>query len=161
MVNLQCSAELRMFLCALYAPVCTEYGRITLPCRRLCLQARSDCYKLMDMFGVSWPEEMDCNRLVQQYILPPPQCRGQRDQQRSAKDSRELDRLSSLLNPVSHCQLHLSVEVMQGFRHEPLMFPWLHSHTLQTETLKASVSCFKSFFFLMFAVLQKNKVFET
>uniref|UniRef100_A0A8C6TVI6 Frizzled-3 n=1 Tax=Neogobius melanostomus TaxID=47308 RepID=A0A8C6TVI6_9GOBI len=62
MVNLQCSPDLRMFLCALYAPVCTEYGRMTLPCRRLCLQAKSDCYKLMDMFGVSWPEEMDCNR---------------------------------------------------------------------------------------------------
>ncbi|KAG7244263.1 hypothetical protein INR49_004401, partial [Caranx melampygus] len=62
MVNLQCSPELRMFLCALYTPVCTEYGRMTLPCRRLCLQAKSDCYKLMDMFGVSWPEEMDCNR---------------------------------------------------------------------------------------------------
>ncbi|KAK0140376.1 Frizzled-3 [Merluccius polli] len=62
MVNLQCSQELRMFLCALYAPVCTEYGRVTLPCRRLCLQARSDCYGLMDMFGVSWPQEMDCNR---------------------------------------------------------------------------------------------------
>ncbi|TWW69163.1 Frizzled-3 [Takifugu flavidus] len=62
MVNLQCSPDLRMFLCALYAPVCTEYGRMTLPCRRLCLQARSDCYKLMDMFGVSWPQEMDCNR---------------------------------------------------------------------------------------------------
>lgn len=62
MVNLQCSPDLRMFLCALYAPVCTEYGRMTLPCRRLCLQAKSDCYKLMDMFGVSWPEEMDCSR---------------------------------------------------------------------------------------------------
>ncbi|XP_035534146.1 frizzled-3a [Morone saxatilis] len=62
MVNLQCSPQLRMFLCALYAPVCTEYGRMTLPCRRLCLQAKSDCYKLMDMFGVSWPQEMDCNR---------------------------------------------------------------------------------------------------
>ncbi|XP_034084462.1 LOW QUALITY PROTEIN: frizzled-3a [Gymnodraco acuticeps] len=62
MVNLQCSPDLRMFLCALYAPVCTEYGRMTLPCRRLCLQARSDCYKLMDMFGVSWPQEMECTR---------------------------------------------------------------------------------------------------
>ncbi|XP_040017153.2 frizzled-3a isoform X2 [Gasterosteus aculeatus] len=62
MVNLHCSPGLRMFLCALYAPVCTEYGRMTLPCRRLCLQARSDCYKLMDMFGVSWPQEMDCSR---------------------------------------------------------------------------------------------------
>ncbi|KAJ4929313.1 hypothetical protein JOQ06_004923 [Pogonophryne albipinna] len=62
MVNLQCSPDLRMFLCALYAPVCTEYGRMTLPCRRLCLQARSDCYKLMDMFGISWPQEMECTR---------------------------------------------------------------------------------------------------
>ncbi|XP_029965371.1 frizzled-3a isoform X2 [Salarias fasciatus] len=62
MVNLQCSPDLRMFLCALYAPVCTEYGRVTLPCRRLCLQTRSDCFRLMEMFGVSWPEEMDCSR---------------------------------------------------------------------------------------------------
>ncbi|XP_028809457.1 frizzled-3a isoform X2 [Denticeps clupeoides] len=62
MVNLQCSADLRPFLCALYAPVCTEYGRVTLPCRRLCQRARRDCYKLMDIFGVSWPEEMECNR---------------------------------------------------------------------------------------------------
>ncbi|KAK5853280.1 hypothetical protein PBY51_007082 [Eleginops maclovinus] len=62
MVNLHCSPDLRMFLCALYAPVCTEYGRMTLPCRRLCLQAKSDCYKLMDMFGVSWPQEMECTR---------------------------------------------------------------------------------------------------
>ncbi|XP_018590710.2 frizzled-3a [Scleropages formosus] len=62
MVNLECSPELRPFLCALYGPVCTEYGRLTLPCRRLCQHAKRDCYKLMDMFGVSWPDEMDCNR---------------------------------------------------------------------------------------------------
>ncbi|CAM4689557.1 hypothetical protein PO909_010402 [Leuciscus waleckii] len=62
MVNLECSTEIRPFLCALYAPVCTEYGRVTLPCRHLCQRAKSDCYKLMDMFGVSWPDEMECNR---------------------------------------------------------------------------------------------------
>ncbi|KAJ8410285.1 hypothetical protein AAFF_G00202660 [Aldrovandia affinis] len=62
MVNLQCSVDLRPFLCALYAPVCTEYGRLSLPCRRLCMRAKQDCYRLMDMFGVTWPEEMDCNR---------------------------------------------------------------------------------------------------
>ncbi|XP_018589715.1 frizzled-3-like isoform X1 [Scleropages formosus] len=62
MVNLQCSPDLRPFLCALHAPVCTEYGRVSLPCRSLCLQAQHDCQKLMDMFGVAWPEEMDCNR---------------------------------------------------------------------------------------------------
>ncbi|XP_043075249.1 frizzled-3a isoform X1 [Puntigrus tetrazona] len=62
MVNLECSTEIRPFLCALYAPVCTEYGHVTLPCRRLCQRAKSDCYKLMDMFGVIWPDEMDCSR---------------------------------------------------------------------------------------------------
>lgn len=62
MVNLQCSPDLRSFLCALYAPVCTEYGRMSLPCRSLCLHAKKDCHKLMDMFGVSWPEEMECGR---------------------------------------------------------------------------------------------------
>ncbi|XP_046887480.1 frizzled-3b isoform X2 [Hypomesus transpacificus] len=62
MVNLRCSEDLRMFLCALYAPVCTEYGRVSLPCRALCQRAKRDCHKLMDMFGVSWPDEMDCSR---------------------------------------------------------------------------------------------------
>ncbi|XP_072545456.1 frizzled-3b isoform X2 [Salminus brasiliensis] len=62
MVNLQCSSDLRPFLCALYAPVCMEYGRVSLPCRSLCLHSKRDCQNLMDMFGVSWPEEMECSR---------------------------------------------------------------------------------------------------
>uniref|UniRef100_A0A3B3TEZ3 Frizzled-3 n=1 Tax=Paramormyrops kingsleyae TaxID=1676925 RepID=A0A3B3TEZ3_9TELE len=62
MVNLQCSPDLRPFLCSLFAPVCTEYGRVSLPCRSLCVHARRDCLKLMEMFGVPWPEEMDCSR---------------------------------------------------------------------------------------------------
>uniref|UniRef100_A0A668A5C4 Frizzled-3 n=1 Tax=Myripristis murdjan TaxID=586833 RepID=A0A668A5C4_9TELE len=61
MVNLVCSAELRMFLCALYAPVCTEYGRVSKPCRALCQRAKEDCHKLMEIFGVSWPDEMECS----------------------------------------------------------------------------------------------------
>ncbi|XP_063049365.1 frizzled-3-like [Engraulis encrasicolus] len=62
MVNLACSSDLRGFLCALYAPVCMEYGRVALPCRSLCLNAKRDCHKLMDMFGVAWPDEMECSR---------------------------------------------------------------------------------------------------
>ncbi|XP_056134150.1 frizzled-3-like [Lampris incognitus] len=62
MVNLACSTELRMFLCALYAPVCTEYGRVSMPCRALCHRAKDDCHKLMEMFGVAWPDEMECSR---------------------------------------------------------------------------------------------------
>ncbi|XP_012676407.2 frizzled-3a isoform X2 [Clupea harengus] len=62
MVNLECSPDLRTFLCALYTPVCTEYGRMTLPCRRLCQRARAECHQLMEIFGLSWPEEMECER---------------------------------------------------------------------------------------------------
>lgn len=64
MVNLECSPDLRMFLCALYAPVCVVYGRVSLPCRSLCQRSRDQCHKLMDIFGVSWPEDMDCSRCV-------------------------------------------------------------------------------------------------
>ncbi|KAG8506328.1 Frizzled-3 [Galemys pyrenaicus] len=62
MVNLDCSRDFRPFLCALYAPICMEYGRVTLPCRRLCQRAHSECAKLMEMFGVAWPEDMECSR---------------------------------------------------------------------------------------------------
>ncbi|XP_045142769.1 frizzled-3 [Echinops telfairi] len=62
MVNLDCSRDFRPFLCALYAPICMEYGRVTLPCRRLCQRAYTECSKLMEMFGVPWPEDMECSR---------------------------------------------------------------------------------------------------
>ncbi|XP_048840942.1 frizzled-3-like isoform X4 [Brienomyrus brachyistius] len=62
MVNLECSPAMRPFLCALFGPVCTEYGRLSLPCRHLCHHAKRDCSKLMDVFGVSWLEEMECSR---------------------------------------------------------------------------------------------------
>ncbi|KAM9817523.1 LOW QUALITY PROTEIN: frizzled-3-like [Neosynchiropus ocellatus] len=62
MVNLACSADLRMFLCALYAPVCAEYGRVSLPCRSLCTRAKGECEQLMQVFGLSWPDDMDCSR---------------------------------------------------------------------------------------------------
>ncbi|XP_026234158.1 frizzled-3-like isoform X1 [Anabas testudineus] len=62
MVNLVCSADLRMFLCALYAPVCTVYGQVSMPCRSLCQRAKDECHKLMEIFGVAWPDDMECSR---------------------------------------------------------------------------------------------------
>uniref|UniRef100_A0A4W5MYW0 Frizzled class receptor 3b n=1 Tax=Hucho hucho TaxID=62062 RepID=A0A4W5MYW0_9TELE len=71
MVNLQCSEDLRMFLCALYAPVCIEYGRVSMPCRALCHRTKRDCHKLMEMFGVAWPDEIECSRYVWDYCDEP------------------------------------------------------------------------------------------
>ncbi|KAM9826685.1 frizzled-3b isoform X1 [Syngnathus typhle] len=61
-VNLVCSPDLRMFLCALYAPVCVVYGHVSLPCRALCWRAKDDCQRLMDIFGLTWPDDIECSR---------------------------------------------------------------------------------------------------
>ncbi|XP_051918561.1 frizzled-3-like isoform X1 [Hippocampus zosterae] len=61
-VNLVCSPDLRMFLCALYAPVCVVYGQVSLPCRALCQRAKEDCHRLMEIFGLTWPDGMECSR---------------------------------------------------------------------------------------------------
>ncbi|CAB1335002.1 unnamed protein product [Coregonus sp. 'balchen'] len=42
--------------------VCMEYGRVSMPCRALCHRAKRDCHKLMEMFGVTWPDEIECSR---------------------------------------------------------------------------------------------------
>lgn len=65
-VNLVCSPDLRMFLCALYAPVCVVYGQVSLPCRALSQRAKEDCHRLMEIFGLTWPDGMECSRLLRQ-----------------------------------------------------------------------------------------------
>ncbi|XP_068600306.1 frizzled-3-like [Brachionichthys hirsutus] len=62
MVNLECSADLRMFLCALYAPVCARYGHVSMPCRSICHRAKDECHNLMEIFGIAWPDDMECSR---------------------------------------------------------------------------------------------------
>ncbi|XP_035804565.1 frizzled-7-like [Amphiprion ocellaris] len=60
LVEVQCSAELRFFLCSLYAPVCTVLDRAIPPCRALCDRARRGCEPLMNRFGFLWPERLRC-----------------------------------------------------------------------------------------------------
>ncbi|XP_014829284.1 PREDICTED: frizzled-7-A-like [Poecilia mexicana] len=60
LVQVQCSAELRFFLCTMYAPVCTVLDRAIPPCRALCEQARNGCEELMNKFGFQWPDRLRC-----------------------------------------------------------------------------------------------------
>ncbi|XP_051797936.1 frizzled-7-like [Acanthochromis polyacanthus] len=60
LVEVRCSAELRFFLCSLYAPVCTVLDRAIPPCRALCDRARRGCEPLMNRFGFPWPERLRC-----------------------------------------------------------------------------------------------------
>ena len=61
LVKVQCSAHLQMFLCAVYAPVCTILEYPLPPCRSLCLAAQDGCEELMNKFGFQWPPNLNCN----------------------------------------------------------------------------------------------------
>ncbi|XP_010859575.1 PREDICTED: frizzled-7, partial [Bison bison bison] len=60
LVKVQCSPELRFFLCSMYAPVCTVLDKAIPPCRSLCERARQGCEALMNKFGFQWPERLRC-----------------------------------------------------------------------------------------------------
>ncbi|CAM9850303.1 unnamed protein product [Bubo scandiacus] len=51
LVKVQCSLELKFFLCSMYAPVCTVLEQAIPPCRSICERARQGCEALMNKFG--------------------------------------------------------------------------------------------------------------
>uniref|UniRef100_A0A3Q2EF50 FZ domain-containing protein n=1 Tax=Cyprinodon variegatus TaxID=28743 RepID=A0A3Q2EF50_CYPVA len=59
-VQTVCSADIQLFLCRVYAPECVE-GRVQRPCKSFCEKARRNCEGLISNFGVSWPNELNCN----------------------------------------------------------------------------------------------------
>ncbi|XP_061418380.1 frizzled-3 isoform X2 [Lethenteron reissneri] len=63
LLKLECSPEARTFLCAMFAPACAPPGRVVPPCRSLCGRVRDSCAELREVFGIPWPDEMDCGRL--------------------------------------------------------------------------------------------------
>ena len=61
LVEIKCSADLKLFLCSIYTPICQpNYRKEIPPCRSLCQQAREGCAPLMRQYGFSWPKRMRC-----------------------------------------------------------------------------------------------------
>ncbi|KAB5587184.1 hypothetical protein PHYPO_G00010000 [Pangasianodon hypophthalmus] len=64
LVEIQCSADLRFFLCSMYTPICLEdYKKPLPPCRSVCERARAGCAPLMRQYGFPWPDRMRCELL--------------------------------------------------------------------------------------------------
>ena len=61
LIKINCSADIQLFLCALYAPVCTMLNYPLPPCRALCLSAKRGCEEVMSQFDYPWPSYFDCN----------------------------------------------------------------------------------------------------
>lgn len=64
LVEIQCSEDLKFFLCSMYAPICmTNYNKPLPACRSVCERARTGCAPLMRQYGFAWPERMKCDDL--------------------------------------------------------------------------------------------------
>lgn len=61
LVKIDCSPDLKFFLCSLYAPVCTILSYPIPPCRSLCESARV-CESIMRTFDFQWPENLECSK---------------------------------------------------------------------------------------------------
>ena len=62
LVQVNCSSYLTLFLCSLYAPICTELFASLPPCQELCTQVRDGCRPLMLKFGFKWPKTFLCDK---------------------------------------------------------------------------------------------------
>lgn len=63
LANLRCSPDVHLFLCQAFVPECTEQTRVLRPCRAQCERVLSECAANMQTFGITWPPELQCDRL--------------------------------------------------------------------------------------------------
>ncbi|XP_026878505.2 secreted frizzled-related protein 3 [Electrophorus electricus] len=65
LLTIQCSRDLRFFLCAMYAPICTidfQHDPIK-PCKSVCERAKMGCEPVMKKYNHAWPESLACEEL--------------------------------------------------------------------------------------------------
>ncbi|XP_023341324.1 frizzled-8 [Eurytemora carolleeae] len=64
LVKIECSPDLRFFLCSMYTPICIDTYPKPLPaCRSVCERAKLGCLPVMQKYGFEWPSRMSCSLL--------------------------------------------------------------------------------------------------
>lgn len=69
-VMTKCHPHVRMFLCSLFFPACTETNNQIPPCKSLCLDVKRTCAVLLNKFFFEWPEKFNCNRFPDERETP-------------------------------------------------------------------------------------------
>lgn len=63
LVKVDCSKDLRYFLCSVYAPNCSAVSNTPVPpCRSLCDSSKQGCEAVMNRFGFTWPKSLRCDK---------------------------------------------------------------------------------------------------
>lgn len=63
LLHYNCSMHLRLFVCSVFVPLCSEHVPGAVPaCRDLCETVRQDCQPVLDQFLLPWPPELECSR---------------------------------------------------------------------------------------------------
>ena len=67
-IETECSKDLKLFLCSLYAPYCnaTAMDIPIMPCRDLCINVRDRCLATMQQKDHDWPNSWKCGRFPYQ-----------------------------------------------------------------------------------------------
>ena len=66
LVQSKCSPLLLIFLCSIYAPMCTEQLNdviVVPPCRSMCESVKQGCEPLLLGFDLGWPDVLSCEKL--------------------------------------------------------------------------------------------------
>lgn len=64
LVEINCSDDLKFFLCSIYTPICMDDYTKPLPaCRTVCERAKTGCAPIMSQYGFGWPDRMNCEEL--------------------------------------------------------------------------------------------------
>lgn len=71
LTKLHCSPYVHNFLCSAFYPPCNGDNNVGGPCREECEIVMSDCAECIRIFDVSWPPELQCDKLPSCGILGP------------------------------------------------------------------------------------------
>lgn len=62
LLNHKCSPFLRLFVCSVFVPFCSEEAADTVPpCRGFCEEVHRDCLSVILEAGLTWPEGFNCS----------------------------------------------------------------------------------------------------
>lgn len=63
LTKLQCSPYVHHFVCFAFYPPCNEDNKVGGPCREECKTVMSDCAEYIRIFDITWPPELQCDKL--------------------------------------------------------------------------------------------------